>query len=102
MKNITKDNFIQEVLESPIPVLVDFYADWCGPCKMLTPILEQVGAQVGDSVKIVKINTDAAQSLAMQYGVSTIPTLILFKNGEEISRCSGFMNKNDIMEFIEQ
>jgi len=102
MKNITKENFEKEVLESSVPVLVDFYADWCGPCKMLAPILEQVDAQVGDSVKIVKINTDAAQSLAMQYGVSTIPTLILFKNGEEINRRSGFMNKNDVLGFIEQ
>ena len=102
MINITKDNFKQEVLESPIPVLVDFYADWCGPCKMLAPVLEQVEAQVGDSVKVVKINTDDAQSLAMQYSISTIPTLILFKNGEETNRHSGFMNKNDVISFIEK
>ena len=78
---LTKDNFEQEVLKSEKPVLVDFYADWCGPCQMLSPIVDEV-AEERDDIKVGKINVDEQMELAQKYGVMTIPTLLVIKNGE--------------------
>ncbi len=90
-----------KIIFSESPVLVDFYADWCGPCKVLAPILEQVKQELGDSVKIVKIDVDKNQSLASKYQVRGVPTMLLFKNGKQLWRQSGVLQKNDIVAVIQ-
>ena len=90
----------KDIISSDVPVLVDFYADWCGPCKMLAPILKQVKDQMGDQVKIVKIDVDKNQSLAAKYQVRGVPTMILFKGGKLLWRQSGVLQKNDILQVI--
>lgn len=97
---INKNNFEEEVLKSGKKVLVDFYANWCGPCKMLKPVLDSV-AEEHDDVKLVSINVDEAESLAMTYGISSIPCLIKFKNGIEVDRSIGFKSKEEIEKLIE-
>lgn len=90
-----------KIVSSESPVLVDFYADWCGPCKMLAPILKQVKQELGDSVKIVKIDVDKNQSIASKYQVRGVPTMLLFKNGKQLWRQSGVLQKNDIVKVIQ-
>lgn len=90
-----------EIIKSEIPVLVDFHADWCGPCKMLAPILKQAKASLGDKVKIVKIDVDRNQSLASKYQVRGVPTMILFKNGQLVWRQSGVIQKDDIVRIVQ-
>lgn len=89
---LTKDNFEQEVLKSEKPVLVDFYADWCGPCQMLSPIVDEV-AEERDDIKVGKINVDEQMELAQKYGVMTIPTLLVIKNGEIANKHIGALSK---------
>lgn len=95
----TAENFEDEVLHSNIPVLVDFNATWCGPCRMLTPILEEVAMETVQT-KIVSVNIDEAEELATEYHVFSIPCLVLFKDGKEIKRSVGFMQKEDLVKFI--
>ena len=90
----------KDIISSDVPVLVDFHADWCGPCKVLAPILKQVKDQMGDAVKIVKIDVDKNQSLAAQYQVRGVPTMILFKDGKLLWRQSGVLQKNDILHVL--
>lgn len=90
----------QNIIDSKTPVLVDFFAEWCGPCKMLAPILKQVKEELGDSVKIVKIDVDKNQALANQYQVRGVPTMLLFKNGTQVWRQSGVLQKNDIVNVV--
>lgn len=85
-----------------VPVLVDFYATWCGPCKMMHPILENVKSRVGDKARIVKIDVDEQQALAMQYRIQAVPTLMLFKNGQQVWRQSGVVQSNELVSLIEQ
>lgn len=92
---LTQENFAQEVLQSPKPVLVDFWAEWCGPCKMLSPLLDELAAEYDGKVKIGKINTDEQQQLAAQYGINAIPTLIFFKNGQVVSQMRGARPKRE-------
>ncbi|OEY72309.1 thioredoxin [Salegentibacter salarius] len=94
-----KSNF-SEIIKDEIAVLVDFHADWCGPCKTLAPILKEVKAELGDAVKIVKIDVDKNQELAGKYQVRGVPTMILFKNGQQLWRQSGVLQKAEIIEVI--
>ena len=91
----TADTFAKEVLQSEVPVLVDFNADWCGPCRMLAPVLEEI-ANEKDDCKIVAVNVDDESELAEEYGISSIPCLVLFRNGSETQRMVGFRPKDDI------
>ena len=94
-----KSNF-HDIIQDDKPVLIDFYADWCGPCKMLGPILKDAKATLGDDVKIVKIDVDKNQELASKYQVRGVPTMILFKNGKQLWRQSGVLQKDEIIKII--
>ena len=96
---ITADDFKKEVLAESKTVLIDFYADWCGPCKILAPVVEAV-AKENTNTKFVKINVDDAQDLAMEYNVMSIPTLVVIKNGKEVNRVVGLVNKSELMGII--
>ncbi len=100
IQHINKDNFNELVIDSKTPVLVDFFATWCGPCKMLAPILEQVAEEMGDKVVIAKADIDECMELAQEYGIMSVPTMILFKEGAEVSRNIGFRGKPQIVEMI--
>ncbi len=91
----------KKIINSKTPVLVDFFADWCGPCKMLAPILKDVKEELGDAVKIVKIDVDKNQSIAAKYQVRGVPTMLLFKNGKQVWRQSGVLQKKDIVQIIQ-
>lgn len=95
--NFSSENFEKEVLNSKEPVLVDFYADWCGPCKMMAPIVEELATELNGKVKVGKVNIDANQDLAMKYGVMSIPTLIIFKEGKENKRFIGVKDKKTLL-----
>ncbi len=99
MKKITTNEFENEVLNSNETVLVDFFATWCGPCKMLAPVLEQFEKEHED-IKIVKIDVDEETPLAIKYGVMSIPTLILFKNGENVAQTLGYQTKEQLENFV--
>jgi len=94
--NLTADNFDSEVKSSDKPVLVDFWAEWCGPCKMLGPILDELADEKGDAVKIAKVNVDEHQALAAEYGVRSIPLLLFFKDGEKKDEIVGVAAKDAI------
>lgn len=89
------------LIQSEVPVLVDFYADWCGPCKTLSPILKEVKEQLGDDVKIIKIDVDKNQSLAQKFQVKGVPTLIIYKKGEQKWRQSGVPQKDNLIKIIQ-
>jgi thioredoxin 1 len=92
---LTQENFDSEVLKSAKPVLVDFWAEWCGPCKMIAPLLDELATEYDGKVKIGKINTDDQQQLAAQFNISSIPTLLFFKNGQVVSQMRGARPKRD-------
>ncbi|MBC8755895.1 thioredoxin [Kordia sp. YSTF-M3] len=89
-----------KIINSDTPVLVDFFADWCGPCKILSPILKQVKQELGDTVKVIKIDVDKNQPLAVKYQVRGVPTMLLFKNSKQVWRQSGVLQKDDIIKII--
>ena len=96
---VNKNNFQEEVLNSDKPVLVDFWAPWCGPCRMVLPIIEEISDE-NEDIKVVKINVDEDPELANQFGVMTIPTLYVFKNGEAVNHRSGAMPKEQILAMV--
>ena len=93
---VTVSNFEKEVLNSDTPVLVDFWAEWCGPCKMIAPIVEELANEYGDKLKVGKLDADEHGEILMRYGIMGIPTLILFKNGDAAERITGFRPKEQI------
>lgn len=97
---ITLENFDEEVLQSDIPVIVDFYADWCGPCKMLAPELEAVAAELGGKVKIGKVNVDEQGELANAFSINAIPAVIVFKNGQETAKNVGYCKKEKLLSLL--
>jgi thioredoxin 1 len=96
----TDDNFDKEVLKSDKPVLIDFWAPWCGPCKAIGPIVEEIAAQYQDKVKVMKLNVDDAQKAATTYGVRSIPTLMMFKDGKVLDTMIGLVPKEKLEEFV--
>lgn len=97
---ITESNFGQEVERSDKPVLVDFYADWCGPCKMLAPTIDAIAEEMSDRLTVGKVNVDEQMKLALKYGVSSIPMLVLFRNGEPVASSVGYREKEEIVSMI--
>ncbi|MDI9479284.1 MAG: thioredoxin [Syntrophomonadaceae bacterium] len=102
VKTITKDNFEQEVVQSTLPVLVDFWAPWCGPCKMVGPVVESLAADNDGKLKVGKINVDENKELAAKFGIRGIPTLAVFKDGNEVQRVVGAQNKAQLQKLIDQ
>ncbi len=97
---LTKSNFDSEALQSTVPVLIDFYADWCGPCRMVSPIVEQI-ANEGGNYKVAKIDVDRSPELAAQYGVMSIPTLVVLKDGKVANQAVGARSKDQILKMLQ-
>jgi thioredoxin 1 len=102
VNKVTSTDFDSQVLQGSTPVLVDFYADWCGPCKLAEPVLDELSESYKDKVKIVKLNVDEENALAGKYGVMSIPTTILFRNGQEVDRQIGFGGKQTFENLIKK
>lgn len=102
LSELNETNFKAEVLESPLPILVDFWAPWCGPCRKQGPVLEQLAAERAESVKIAQLNVDESPDLAAAYGIDSIPTLLLFHHGEIIARLVGLRPKSDLERTLQR
>ncbi len=101
VKQFTSNNFEAEVLKAEKPVLVDFYADWCGPCKMMAPVVDQLADELADTLIVGKLNVDDSSDIAINYRVMNIPTLILFKNGQAAGKLIGLQSKQDLLKLIQ-
>lgn len=102
MLNITKSNFEKEVISSEIPVVLDFWATWCGPCKMLSPVLDELAAEYSDRARFCKVNVDDELELSARFGIASIPTLIFFKNGEILKKTGGYREKDELEETLKE
>lgn len=100
--NLTNQNFEEEVLKKEGVILVDFFATWCGPCKMLAPVLSQIAEEYKDKIRVGKVNVDENNELAMKYQIASIPTLIFFKNGEIVKTSVGLSTKSELMDIINE
>jgi thioredoxin 1 len=98
---VNEANFKEEVLESKTPVLIDFFAEWCGPCKMMSPVLDQIATKMNSKLKVVKLDTDKSQALAIEYKISGIPCLVLMKEGKEATRLVGFQSEDALISKLE-
>ncbi|MFN7454869.1 MAG: thioredoxin [Pseudobdellovibrionaceae bacterium] len=99
---VNEATFEAEVLKSQVPVLVDFWAEWCGPCRAIAPKLEEIGSEMGSRVKIAKVDVDNNQEIAGQFGIRSIPTMILFKGGKAVDQIMGNVPKENLVQFIEK
>lgn len=97
--HVTQENFEEEVIKSEVPVIVDFWAPWCGPCKMLSPVVEEIAAEA-DGFKVAKVNVDDEALITRRYGIQSIPTIIVFENGEEKNRSLGMATKEQVLELL--
>ena len=97
---LNKDNFEKEVMEAEEPVLIAFWANWCGPCRMMSPVIDKIAEEMGDKVKVCKVNVDENHELAEKYEIMTIPAFIIVKNGAETGRTIGVQPKEDILKLI--
>ena len=102
MIRVTSDSWDEDVLRLYLPVLVDFWAEWCGPCRMVSPAVEQLSQTMSDKIKVAKLNVDENQEIAIRYGVRSIPSLVLFKGGKEIARTIGAASKEKYQKFVEE
>jgi thioredoxin 2 len=98
---LSSQNFSKIINKTGVPVVVDFWASWCGPCKMMAPIFEQAATNIEPKARLAKLNTEVAQDIAATYNIRNIPTLVIFKNGKEVSRQSGALDKGSLIQFIE-
>jgi thioredoxin 1 len=97
----SKESWENDVMKSNTPVLVDFWAEWCGPCRMVSPIIEKLGESMSDKIKIVKLNVDENQELALNYGIRSIPSLLIFRDGKEIARTVGVATEQSYEKFVQ-
>ncbi|MBN2087347.1 thioredoxin [Candidatus Peregrinibacteria bacterium] len=102
-KHFTESNFQTDVIEASKerPVLVDFFADWCGPCQMQAPVIDELSSEIGDKAFVGKLDTESSPNISMRYGVMSIPTLIIFRNGKEVDRASGVQSKEILTKVLE-
>lgn len=99
--NLTQENFKEQVIEARVPVLIDFWANWCGPCKTMTTVVDRIAEEMGVNAKVCKVNIDEQRELAGKYNVMSIPTFILFKDGKEVNRIIGAMPKEELAKIFE-